>query len=373
MIVVGSKALEYWSGKPSSKHSDTDAWILEGHKEFAHWPEGSTEGWDISVMPEEVYYLFSEESFRTGYATLEDQLAIKLSHMPYDILWHKHKQYTLLLAKLTDRQYNEDLYGLLKRHWKEVHGGSKSHLSLYKTKCEFFEDFVPKQHEHDYLHELVAFPDKPIYTECLKDGHEVMIDNWKWKGLHLCRKIRMMREEVAVIALERWLIPTLSKGQRKFTIQEAWNKSLHKVVTQLTKNEFSEFIVLHLNQFLRPLTEEMLYALEQINLKEIYMTGRIDIDTFKEMVEGVVCKDGEPKYGFYFDEILMEGAEEQGIDLIEQEGGGEGGSEYCYSVLKIDGVFYKVTYSYYSHHGFDTQYAEVWIVTPKEKTVTVFE
>lgn len=40
------------------------------------------------------------------------------------------------------------------------------------------------------------------------------------------------------------------------------------------------------------------------------------------------------------------------ITLIEQDGGGEGGSEYCYSVLKIGDKFFKIDYSYQSHSGF---------------------
>ncbi len=40
------------------------------------------------------------------------------------------------------------------------------------------------------------------------------------------------------------------------------------------------------------------------------------------------------------------------ITLIEQDGGGEGGSEYCYSVLKIGEKFFKFGYSYQSHAGF---------------------
>lgn len=373
MVIVGSRALDYWIGEDSNQSSDTDVWVLQEHKEIGQWANRLRCGWDISVIPLGVLNLFESDSLFTGYATLKDQLAIKLSHLPYDIFWHKHKQYALLLGKLTEGQYNEPLFRALRDYWEEEHGSKKSHLSLYKTKDEFFDDFVPKQHEHDYLHELVAQPEEPVYTSCLKDGHEVFIDKDKWRDLTFCKKVRMMREEVAVIALERWLIPTLSKGKNRFSIQEAWNKSLHKVVTQLTKNDFSEFIVLNLNEFLSPSTGDILHALDVLKLKEIYMGKKVDIDSFKEMVGEIVCREGKFEYGFYFDDILLEGVKDQGIVLVEQDGGGEGGSENCYSILKIDGVFYKVNYSYYSHHGFDTEFACVSIVEPKKKLVTVYE
>lgn len=62
---------------------------------------------------------------------------------------------------------------------------------------------------------------------------------------------------------------------------------------------------------------------------------------------------------------------------IEHEGGGEGGgedgAESCETIFSIDGVIYRVTYSYYSHHGFETEYAQASVVTPKEKTIIVYE
>lgn len=65
--------------------------------------------------------------------------------------------------------------------------------------------------------------------------------------------------------------------------------------------------------------------------------------------------------------------EEFEVDFVEQEGGGEGGSEYCYSILKIGEKFYKIEYSYYSHAGYETEDAELVEVSAKQQTVTVYE
>lgn len=65
------------------------------------------------------------------------------------------------------------------------------------------------------------------------------------------------------------------------------------------------------------------------------------------------------------------GVEHQ-IKFIEQDGGGEGGSEYCHTVLQIGEEFYKFEYRYYSHHGYD-YFDEVTKVEPKQKTITVYE
>lgn len=61
------------------------------------------------------------------------------------------------------------------------------------------------------------------------------------------------------------------------------------------------------------------------------------------------------------------------LQFIEQEGGGEGGGEYCYSVIKWKDTYYKVTYSYYSYEGFDFDYGDWQVVVPSERLITVYE
>ena len=65
--------------------------------------------------------------------------------------------------------------------------------------------------------------------------------------------------------------------------------------------------------------------------------------------------------------------EEVGFDIIEQEGGGEGGSEYCYSVFKWKDKYYSLDYSYYSYDGYSNySSSNIEEVFPKEKTITVY-
>lgn len=71
--------------------------------------------------------------------------------------------------------------------------------------------------------------------------------------------------------------------------------------------------------------------------------------------------------------FTSEDGKEVEVEHIEQEGGGEGGGEYCYTVLKLGNNFYKVEYNYYSHQGYDTDCAALYEVTPKQQTITVYE
>lgn len=377
LITVGRTALNHRLKQLgvyiSPRNTDIDVWTLEGDRLPSN--KGALR-LDSTVMPQEVMTAFQEQSKFEAIATLEDLLAIKLSHLSYDIFWHKHKQDTLLLKRLTEGKYNRELCNALREHWKGEFG-NKDFLSLYRTKDKFFDDFVPKLYEHDYLHELIAFPNHPVYTSCLKEGHDVFVDKEKWDALPNIRKIRMMKEEIAVIALERWLIPALSKQKNVFTIQQVWNKSLHKTVTHLTKGIFCDFIVENIEEFLFPLEKEMLYVLSRLNLKEIYMSNTITLNDFTTLVSEALLAEGEvPRWDDEWvdvDILMGDFPENNRVEFIEQEGGGEGGAEDCYSVIRVDGVFYKVFYNYYSHDGFNTEYAEVRVVQPKEKLITVYE
>ena len=124
-------------------------------------------------------------------ASLNDLLTIKLSHLLYDIFWHKHLN-DYLVFKKHSATVNNGLYEFLQEYWKEVHG-NKTNLSLYKTKDVFFDDFVKKEYDHDYLHELVAFPHNPVYSVCLKDGQDVMIDKEKFFSLPFEQQVKMVK------------------------------------------------------------------------------------------------------------------------------------------------------------------------------------
>ena len=72
------------------------------------------------------------------------------------------------------------------------------------------------------------------------------------------------------------------------------------------------------------------------------------------------------------DDVEWEGKK---IEMIEQDGGGEGGGEDCYSVFSVNNgeMYLKAIYNYYSYDGFNTEYGTVSQVTPRQKTITVYE
>lgn len=249
-ILVGSKAAKIHI--PTFREgNDVDYWSLE-----KLW------NCDSSIIPKEIIPLFEHDSLVNRCATLNDLLTIKLSHLPYDILWKKHLN-DYLVFKKHGAQINRALYVALQQHWENVHG-NKSFLSLYRTKDNFFDDYVEKEQEHDYLHELVAYPDKPVYSRCLQEGQEVMIDWDKFLAMPFEQQVKMFREEINVIATERWLLPTKDSG--KITFREAYSKSLHKTVTALTKGKASRFLCENIEEFIRPNRKEVEYMFSVLNI-----------------------------------------------------------------------------------------------------------
>lgn len=367
MIIVGSQAL--FNLGIGSQPNDLDVWVEEGSGSEVY-------GADYSIMPKEVMDSFSDNSKKWGSACSRDLLAIKLSHLPYDIFWRKHLQSMLYIKSLTKGEYNDRLYKSLCEHWSKIH--TKEHLSLYRTKDQFFEDFVVKQYEHDWLHELVAYYGVPIYTKVLREGQEVLVCKEKFDKLWHSYKVQMWCEEIAVIALERWVIP--SKG--KINYLQAWHRSLHKVVTALTKGWASEWIIMNIEEFLTPL-EIPSSVWETLNIKENKMDLKDIVKLFNEKLgKDVFC------VGWEWDSGEYEGAENDIVEFlayggmnekhseaehIQTEGGGEGGSEDVTTVVKIKDAYYEVCYSYYSHEGYNFEWMTCNEVKPVQRMVTFYE
>lgn len=74
------------------------------------------------------------------------------------------------------------------------------------------------------------------------------------------------------------------------------------------------------------------------------------------------------------DTFFRQITEEVGYEVLEEQTGGEGEGEYCYSVIKIGDKYFKAEWSYYSYNGCDYDYIEDTIkeVTPSTKTITVY-
>lgn len=261
-IEVGSRAaMKRVEGFKRTREPDFDMWFAT-QDEADHF-KSQGKGYDASAMPEHVLNAFQDASKRDGVATLDDLMTIKLSHLPYDINWHKH-QADYLYFKKSGAKVNKDLYDIMKVHWRELFG-NKPFLSLYRTKDQFFDDYVSKPYDHDWLHELVAYPNAPVYSLCLKDGEQVAIDKQKFLSLPFDQQIKMFREETTVIAIERWMVNPACKGQIRYPT--AYARAVHKTITALTKGWASEFMCENLELLQRPTRDDVKHAFETLKIE----------------------------------------------------------------------------------------------------------
>jgi len=355
--IVGSTALRRW-GITKRDPSDTDVWVrTQEEADILRGPRV-----DVCVMPSHIMDIL-DDYVLGGSLSPNALYTIKMSHFGWDIFWDKHKQDILLMKLKHGCELIPELYEALVEHWKEEHG-NKDFLSLYQNKTEFFTDGVTYVYDHDYLHELVAYPNRPVYESVLKDGEDVAIDKDKFFALPFDQQVRMFREEISVIAAERWLIPPKSCGKIKWT--KAYQMALRKTVTSLTKNWATEFIIMNIEHFYKPDYGYFEYLINTLPEGETIMAKKVDLD---EIVDEILEEAGEghDRYDLAHGDIEVEGYE-----FIDQDDGGEGGAEYCETVFKWKDKFYTMTYSYYSHHGYNFDCAELFEVEPKKKEVTVY-
>lgn len=335
-------------------------------------------GYDCIVVPKRIIDLCVLQ-VGTNYADIDTVYTIKCSHLGWDLKWSKHKNDALYL-KAQGCKLIEPLYSELVAYWKETNG-NKPHLSLYKKKGDFFNDFVTYVYDHDYLHELVAYPNKPIYTKCLKENETVAIDKCKFDRLSFDEQIRMFKEEITVIASERWLIPPKVCG--KYSWMEAYSLALHKTVTRLTKNWACDFIIQHLEYFVKP-EKVMFQEILKLREGEKIMAKQLSSIAKEALLQEIALQYNTQEVGgkYYtpfdledldtstlYSEIIFEG---NIVELLDQHGG-EGQGDEFWGVFKFQDKIYRASTWYASNNGVEWSDMEICEVKPVEKVVTVYE
>lgn len=181
-------------------------------------------------------------------ATPDQLITMKMSHLHWDLpngSWGKHMADYIRLRK-AGAQVIPEMYKTLYKVWEDTHG--KKVMNLDQDKTEFFDDAVRRTYDHDSLHESVAFGDRPIYEEILRDGATVDVDPAKLWALPHDRIVKLFIEEICVTALERIVIPKNYRVSPGFAYQWA----LRRTITSLTKGKSSRFILENIEEFIKP-------------------------------------------------------------------------------------------------------------------------
>ncbi|CAB5379159.1 unnamed protein product [Rhizophagus irregularis] len=146
---------------------------------------------------------------------------------------------------LCSPQRDKPIELMLKTRIKEteiIRGKPGAHIKLNMTNEEFLDHedilFVQKHVPHDYLHELVKYGDQPIYKSLKDDQSKAWTKKSLFENLDYKTKLNCVKEEAMVIALERYLIPKISKNQ-----ETSYSLALSRICTTLTRGWFRQFAI----------------------------------------------------------------------------------------------------------------------------------
>jgi hypothetical protein len=187
MVIIGSAAINHWYSDFKREPKDIDYVVKEGFK--------STRQIEYLKNPIIIKYC------KSGYLSPALLLTLKASHLCWDISWDKHMFDVQFLLQKGNR-INIIIFWELYDYWNAVHGKNKR-SDLQMSKEDFFTNAVNYNSlEHDVTHTYIN--PTPIYTKVLKEGSEVDLDENKFKALSFEDKLDFVREEVMVMAYERY-------------------------------------------------------------------------------------------------------------------------------------------------------------------------
>lgn len=167
------------------------------------------------------------------------------SHLHRDWNWDghicKYHRFIVPMLSSSDLVSLKDDPLLLERIKLTKQAYPQGNPKLNKSNMDFFDDPVNKVYDHDFLHELYAYEDRPMF-EKLKRPEQFDLA-WcardLWEGLTYTQKLQCVAEETYVIATERFMVP----NNWDFATKRAYYHSLKKVCTTLTSGWFRDFAI----------------------------------------------------------------------------------------------------------------------------------
>jgi hypothetical protein len=243
-ILIGSRALQFW--EPSLKLKETTDFDV-----ISDSPISGCEFHDAEFLNNHEMKMYQStnkvilpDGTKCHVMNLTGLAIIKRSHLWRSLNFDRHitfyHKFGLADTLKHDIVNNPLVSKVLERRihlTKEAFPQGNPNLMLSKE--DFFDDFVTKKYDHDFLHELVAFYDKPLYTRLLRNSELAWCEKEKWDSLSDSDKIKCVAEETFVIAIERFMVP----NGWKFPSKLAYMKALNKVCTTLCSGWFRDFAI----------------------------------------------------------------------------------------------------------------------------------
>ena len=250
MYLIGSRALACYAPR-DVEGKDWD-FVLEG--------ESLKQSEECDLAPEELCTLEVCKTYDSGHEEdtpfgpaklplLRGLMLIKRSHLHRPLGFEKnirdyHKMKELSEKRQLTGRASEIYEGLLKKltkQTKDLYGDRVP--SLRKSKTEFFDDYVTKHFEHDEIHAATCYGDRPIFEKLKTDNESVWCSKELWDRLPNFEKVQCVQEEVFVISLERFIIPSLILDKPHRSARMAFSLSVSKICTTLCSGWFRDFAI----------------------------------------------------------------------------------------------------------------------------------
>lgn len=164
---------------------------------------------------------------------------IKVSHAAWDINWDKHMK-DIIFLKQKGCRLDHRLYKDLYDYWSVRHGKKKVKMSGMNQ--DFFKPTIDRKYDHDWLHEYLAFYERPLHERIRKDLNSPMPSKELWDKLSYEDQLKCALEETYVIATERYLFNKTTEFEKlRFNIAKI--KSMKNLVTSMSKGWFNLFLI----------------------------------------------------------------------------------------------------------------------------------
>jgi hypothetical protein len=236
-LIFGSCAVKHWFPDFREPKGDTDYITpekLKSNREHEyHW------------VPSFQYILDYNNDLE--YVDPNFLYTIKVSHAAWNVHWDK-SMLDIRFLKSKGCALDKVLYSMLVEEWEIIHGKKK--VNLNKPNEYFFNDAVNRKYDHDQLHEMFKFYDKPLHTKIRKDETKALPDRELFEQLNFEDQVKCALEEIYVIATERFIIPhNIPKRHAKY-------KAMKQLVTTMTKGWFNLFLIVNFDFLLYNVEDE---------------------------------------------------------------------------------------------------------------------
>lgn len=188
--------------------------------------------------------LIIDANSHSTFADPDMLFTIKVSHAEWNIKWEKTMHDIAFMQRLGCKLLPEVDKALVKV-WQQVHGKKK--VNMARSMDTFFNDAVKREHDHEHLHELVAFNGRPMHERLREDHSTAWCSVERFNALTSSEQAETALEEILATAIERGKLTT-SHLQSQKTI--AVNQAYFKLVTSMTTGWFARYLILNRNHLL---------------------------------------------------------------------------------------------------------------------------